>query len=157
MSLPASPHFLSIDLPACIGHAAELPWIPASPERSWKPLSFFADNRGFVELLRMEPGAVMPLHRHTGEVHAFNLSGQRQLCTGEILGPGDYVFEPAGTVDWWKVHGDEPMTALVIVMGVVEFLGPGEVVKARASAESMLAAYHDHCQQHGLRVADLIH
>ena len=43
----------------------------------------------------MQPGAIMPLHRHTGEIHAYNLAGTRTLCTGEVIGPGDYVFEPA--------------------------------------------------------------
>ncbi len=79
---------------------ADLPWVPASEPGKWaKPLRFLGD-RGFVELLRMSPGTVMPLHRHTGEVHVHQLTGQRQLCTGEIFGPGDYVHEPAGHVDW---------------------------------------------------------
>ena len=70
---------------------------PRNTPGKWsKPLRFLGD-RGFVELLRMSPGTVMPLHRHTGEVHVYQLTGQRQLCTGEILGPGDYVHEPAGT------------------------------------------------------------
>lgn len=143
-------------LPSRISLAADSPWIPDSPEKSWKPLRFLGENRGFVELLRMEPGAVMPLHRHTGEIHAFNLSGQRQMCTGEIIGPGDYAYEPPGNVDWWKVIGDEAMTALVIVMGTVEFLGPGGEIRGRASAESQFDAYHAYCQRNGLRVLDLV-
>ncbi|TCV92052.1 quercetin dioxygenase-like cupin family protein [Luteibacter rhizovicinus] len=147
---------LSDYLPARIAGTAGIPWIPMSAQKSWKPLRFFADDRGFVELLRMEPGAVMPLHRHTGEIHAFNLAGQRQLCTGEIIGPGDYVYEPNGNRDWWKVVGDEPMTALVIVMGTVEFVGPGDVVRARASASTQLEAYRSYCAEHGLAVLDLV-
>jgi quercetin dioxygenase-like cupin family protein len=54
-------------------------------------------NRGFVELLRFEPRSFSPLHRHTGEVHAFNLEGSRKLCTGELIGPGDYVYERQAT------------------------------------------------------------
>lgn len=154
--LLSQPKSLIEYLPARICSSADLPWIPDSPEKSWKPLRFFADGRGFVELLCMAPGAVMPLHRHTGEIHAYNLSGQRQLCTGEVLGPGDYAYEPPGNIDWWKVVGDEPMTVLVVVMGTVEFLGPGQVVKARASAQTQLKAYHDYCQQHGLPLLDLV-
>lgn len=144
-------------LPARFHTSAALPWIPSTmPGKSAKPLRFFKDDRGFVELLRMDPGVVMPLHRHTGEIHAYNLSGSRQLCTGEVVGPGDYVYEPPGTVDWWKIVGDEPMVALVVVMGAVEFLGPGEIVTARASAQTQLKVYHDYCAQHGLPVLDLI-
>ena len=144
-------------LPARFSTTADLPWIPsATPGKSSKPLRFFADDRGFVELLRMDPGVVMPLHRHTGEIHAFNLTGSRQLCTGEVIGPGDYVYEPPGNTDWWKIVGDEPMVALVVVMGTVEFLGPGQVVKARASARTQLEAYHDYCRQHGVAAIDLV-
>jgi 2,4'-dihydroxyacetophenone dioxygenase len=57
-------------------------------------------------LLRLEPGAEIATHRHTGEVHAFNLEGSRQLSSGEIIGPGDYVYEPLGNMDSWKVVGD---------------------------------------------------
>ncbi|MFD0320662.1 cupin domain-containing protein [Lysobacter gummosus] len=117
--------------------------------------ALFADDRGFVELLRMDPGVTMPLHRHTGEIHAYNLSGTRQLCTGELIGPGDYVFEPPGNVDWWKIVGAEPMIALVIVMGAVEFLGPGDTVRLRASAQTQRAEYERYCRDHRRPILDL--
>lgn len=49
---------------------ATVPWVPLSEGKSFKPLRFLSGKRGFAELLRLEPGAVIPLHRHTGEVHA---------------------------------------------------------------------------------------
>ena len=144
-------------LPARFSTGAGQAWIPsATPGKSSRPLRFFADDRGFVELLRREPGVVMPLHRHTGEIHAYNLAGSRKLCTGELIGPGDYVYEPPGNVDWWKIVGDEPMLALVIVMGTVEFLGPGDVVIARACASTQLADYRRHCREHGLTMEALL-
>ena len=104
-------------LPSRFVGADDLPWIPSSTPGKWaKPLRFLGD-RGFVELLRMDPGVVIPLHRHTGEVHVLNLAGHRQLCTGETIGPGDYVHEPAGHVDWWKAVGDVQVIALAVVMG----------------------------------------
>lgn len=144
-------------LPARFNTAAERQWIPsATVGKSSSPLRFFADDRGFVELLRMEPGVVMPLHRHTGEIHAYNLTGMRKLCTGELIGPGDYVYETPGNTDWWKIVGDEPMLALVIVVGTVEFLGPGGVVTGRASASTQLAEYERYCSANGLTVQDLL-
>jgi 2,4'-dihydroxyacetophenone dioxygenase len=144
-------------LPARVSGTAHLPWIPSTtPGKSSKPLRFFSDDRGFVELLRMEPGVVMPLHHHTGEIHAYNLSGSRQLCTGEIVRPGDYAYEPPGNIDSWRIVGDEPMIALVVVMGAVEFLGAGGEVQFRASAQSQLREYHDYCERHGLTVVDLV-
>lgn len=144
-------------LPAQYLASAQLPWIPsATPGKSAKPLRFLSGDRGFVELLRMEPGVLMPLHRHTGEVHAYNLSGSRQLCTGEIIGPGDYVYEPPGNTDWWKIVGEEAMIALVIVLGEVEFLGPGDRVRARASAATQRAEYEHYCREHQLAMQDLV-
>lgn len=144
-------------LPARFTATAGLPWIPsATPGKSAKPLRFLANDGGFVELLRMEPGVIMPLHRHRGEIHAYNLVGSRQLCTGEVIGPGDYVYEPPGNTDWWKIVGNEPMVALVIVMGTVEFLVPGGGAAKVVSARTQLAEYEDYCREHGLTVQDLI-
>lgn len=136
-------------------YADALPWI-ASPTtgRTSKLLRVFGE-RGFAELLRMEPGVAMPLHRHGGDVHAWNLAGERLLHTGERIVAGGYVHEPPGTVDWWKAVGDEPLVALVIVMGTVEFLGPGDTVTARATAASRLADYERHCRETGMRTLDL--
>ncbi|RNF81903.1 anti-sigma factor [Lysobacter psychrotolerans] len=143
-------------LPARLAQGGRLPWIPATtPGKSSMPLRFFRDNRGFVELLRMEPGVEMPLHRHIGATHAYHLSGSRQLSTGEIFGPGDYECEPPGNTDAWKIVGDEPLTALVIVMGEVEFLGPDGGVRGRANADSQWQEYRRHCHEHGLALLDL--
>ena len=151
--LPASPiHYL----PARIARAQDMPWIPESPVKSWKPLRFFSDGSGFVELMRMSPGAIMPLHRHTGAIHAFNLEGERVLCTGERIGPGQYVYEPPGNTDWWKVVGDVPLVVMVVVHGEVEFIGADGSVRNRVGASTQLAAYREYCEANGLPVLDLI-
>ncbi|MGH8144913.1 MAG: cupin domain-containing protein [Rhodanobacteraceae bacterium] len=144
-------------LPARFTVPDGVPWIPsATPGKSSKPLRFLSGDRGFVELLRMEPGVAMPLHRHTGEIHACNLRGSRRLCTGEIIGPGDYVFEPPGNTDWWKIVGDDVMEALVVVMGTVEFLNADGTVRATVSATTQFAEYQRHCRDNKLAVCDLV-
>lgn len=88
-------------------HTKEMPWIPTSPGKSFRPLRFEAD--GWSELMRLEPGSLVARHRHTGLVHAFSLSGSRRILeSGEIVGPGDYVYEPAGLIDAWEAVGDHP-------------------------------------------------
>jgi ChrR Cupin-like domain len=78
-----------------------MPWIPTGPGKSFRPLRFAAD--GWSELMRLEPGSAVAVHRHTGDVHAFNLAGTREIFgTGERVGPGNYVYEPAGTLDGWE-------------------------------------------------------
>ncbi len=140
-------------LPAGTVASTDLPWIPSdTPGKSAKPLRFLDDGRGFVELLLMQPGCVMPLHRHSGEVHAYNLSGQRKLCTGELIGPGDYVHEPAGNTDWWKIVGDDPMLALVVVYGQVDFLHADGSLRYSVDAHTQRAGYERHCREHGLQI-----
>jgi quercetin dioxygenase-like cupin family protein len=110
-------------------------WVPAeTPGKSSRLLACLPGDRGFVEWLRMAPGVAMPPHRHTGETHVFHLAGARRLPNGEVIGPGAYSYEPAGNVDAWEVVGDEPLLALVIVMGTVEFLGADGSVRAVVSA-----------------------
>lgn len=130
-------------------------WIPGASGKSSKPLRFLRDNQGFIELLRLDPEVVMPLHRHTGEVHAFNLQGSRQLGTGEIIRSGDYVYEPEGNVDTWKVVGNEPLVVLVVVKGEVEYLSSDGSVIERVSGATQWEAYCRHCQETGAKPLDL--
>jgi len=132
-----------------------VPWVPLSGGKSFKPLRFLREDRGFVELLRLEPGETIPLHRHTGEVHAFNLEGSRQLCTGEVIGPGGYVYEPAGNTDSWKVLGAVPLVVLVVVTGAVEYLGADGDVTARYTAQTLMKIYHEHCAAQSIEPIDL--
>lgn len=142
-------------LPARIAQADHLPWVPLSPGKAFKPLRFFQDDCGFVELLRLEAGAGIDLHRHTGEVHVFNLQGSRRLCTGEVVGPGAYVYEPAGNVDWWKVEGDTPLVVMVVAMGAVEYLNADGQVTATYTGERLRQAYVRYCDENGIAAADL--
>lgn len=143
-------------LPARALAQTAAPWVPLSEGKSFKPLRFLGGNRGFVELMRLKPDAAIGLHRHTGEVQGFNLEGSRRLCTGEVIVPGDYVYEPAGNTDSWKVVGDVPLVVLVVVMGAVEYLGPGGVVTARYTAETLMETYRTHCEAIGIAPLDLV-
>jgi quercetin dioxygenase-like cupin family protein len=133
-----------------------LPWIPLGPGESFRPLRFLAQDRGRVLLLRLEPGTLVPLHRHLGEVHAYNLAGRRKLIeTDEIVGPGGYVYEPAGNVDSWMAVGDEPVIVHITSYGAMEYLGPnGDVVK-RDSASSLRDIYLRYCAENGVAPLDL--
>ena len=152
----SDPIQVSAFLPArTLAHDA-IPWVPLSAGKSFKPLRFLREDRGFVELLRLEPGETIPLHRHTGEIHAFNLEGSRQLCTGELIGPGGYVYEPAGNTDWWTVVGDVPLVVLVVVTGAVEYLGAEGAVTHRYTAQTLLELYEQHCAATGIEPVDLL-
>lgn len=132
------------------------PWVPLSEGRAFKPIRFLSEDRGYVALMRVDPGTAIPPHRHTGEVHTLTLAGHRQLSTGEIIGPGDYVYEPAGNVDTWRAIGGEPAIVLIVVYGAVEYLGADGEVAARYSAATQEDVYRRYCASQGLPVLDLI-
>ena len=129
---------------------SRLGWIPLAPGLSFKPVTYFPDLSGWQLLLRLEPGTKVPRHRHTGEVHAFNLSGSRRLDTGEVIGPGMYVHEPAGNVDSWEAFGDDPCIVHIEVNGRNEYLdAEGRVIRI-ADARGSRQDYRDWCAAEGV-------
>lgn len=123
-------------------------WIPTGPGKSFRPLRF--DDTGWSELMRLEPGALVDLHRHTGEVHAFNIAGTRQILgTGEVISAGDYVYEPAGHVDAWQAVGSEPCIVHIKVVGAVEYLDDSGHVVGQADSSSQCTTYVEWCHRHG--------
>ncbi len=144
------------------GHASQrldldhIPWVPLGPGESFKPLRFLPGERGRALLLRLEPGVVVPLHRHLGEVHGFNLAGQRELIeTGEVVGPGGYVYEPAGNVDSWRAVGDVPVIVHIVAAGAMEYLGPDGEVLRRDDPASLREIYRRYCAETGVVPLDL--
>jgi anti-sigma factor ChrR (cupin superfamily) len=132
-----------------------MPWIPAGPGKWFRPLRFTSD--GWSELIRVEPGSSVRRHRHTGEMHAINLAGSREIfSTGERVGPGDYVYEPAGAVDEWGAVGDEPCVVHIKVTGSIEYLGQNGQVIESVNAETRRARYLAWCREHGVRPAEQI-
>ena len=130
-----------------------MPWIALGPGESFKPLRFMPNGRSL--LLRLDPGVVVPRHRHRGEVHGYNLAGHRKLDTGEIVGPGGYVYEPAGNVDSWTAVGDEPVIVLITAFGAMEYLGDDDSVLRTDTPSSLRDRYIHHCRENGLTPEDL--
>jgi hypothetical protein len=129
-----------------------MPWIPTGPGKSFRPLRFTQD--GWCELMRLEPGSAVAVHRHTGEVHAFNLAGTREIFgTGERVGPGNYVYEPAGTIDGWAAIGDEPCVVHIKVIGTIEYLGENGQVIDSVNADTQRALYLNWCREHAVQPA----
>ena len=151
--VPGPPAALVPDRPVDTG---ALDWVPLSAGLSAKPLAYEAGYTGYQALLRVEPGTVVARHRHTGEVHAYHLSGQRLLIdTGEVVGPGAYVYEPPGNVDTWSAVGDQPLIIQVVVHGAVEYLDDADQVVQRVTTSALVEHYRRYCEANGLPMADL--
>ncbi len=126
----------------------EMDWIPTGGGKSFRPLRFDVD--GWSELMRLEPGSVVGLHRHTGEVHAFTLTGARQILgTDQVLRAGDYLHEPTGNVDSWQAVGNEPCVVHIQITGAVEYLDDTATqVTGRADTHTQRQTYLDWCVTH---------
>ncbi|MFT3700015.1 MAG: cupin domain-containing protein [Kofleriaceae bacterium] len=93
-------------------------------------------------LLRVQPGTVIGKHHHHGEVHVWGISGTREILEdGRIVGPGDYVYEPAGNTDSWRVVGDEPAIVFLTARGALEYLDDAGNVKKRSTTGSVTTAF----------------
>lgn len=101
-------------------HTGDLPWMPLNPGIWVRPLRFAGEERSLQ--LRVDPGVSVGRHKHTGAVHAFNVSGSRELSTGVIAGPGAYVYEPPGNEDCWRCVGEEPCIVQISLSGRVIYV-----------------------------------
>lgn len=119
-------------------------WIPEGPGKWSLPVNFLPDHEGWVELMRLRPGVRVSLHRHTGEVHALNLQGTRRLADGRVIGPGQYVYEPPGNVDWWEATGDCDLIVFVVVKGSVEYLAEDHSVSRQITTSTRVIDYQAH-------------
>lgn len=102
-------------------------------------------------LLRLEPGTIIPRHRHTGEVHAFNIAGSRQiLTTAELVRAGNYLYEPVGNIDAWQAVGDDVCIVHIEANGRVEYLDDDDNVVRYTSAATARADYLEWCSRHDI-------
>jgi anti-sigma factor ChrR (cupin superfamily) len=75
----------------------QVPWIERRPGVFWKILWEDPDGHSKAILMRYEPGATIPRHRHLGDEQIFVLEGsvadETGLCTA-----GNYARRPPGCV-----------------------------------------------------------
>jgi 2,4'-dihydroxyacetophenone dioxygenase len=119
--------------------------VPLRAGVSMRPLHFEAD--GYALQLKVDPGTTITRHRHSGEVHALNISGYREIInTGEIVGPGDYVYEPPGNVDTWRCYGAEPCIIHIALKGRIDYLDDEDRAVSHSDRNTALAHYLEFCR-----------
>lgn len=125
----------------------DLRWMPLG-EGVWaQPLRFHGEERSL--LLKVAPGVKVARHRHAGEVHAFNISGSRRLDTGEVVGPGGYVYEPRGNEDSWECVGPVPCIIHIVMSGRLTYVGEnGEALDSMNTAK-LRRLYLEWCEANG--------
>ena len=87
-----------------LGNVEWLPYLRDGkpyPKMKWAPLGQDAKLRsGGRYLLRLEPGAIGPLHEHGGGDEFFVIDGSIHDSDGTIMRAGDYAVYKKGSVHW---------------------------------------------------------
>ena len=79
-------------------HADGMPWLDSPFEGIQFKTLYQDDKTGMSTLLvKMEPGAVVPLHEHTAIEQTYVLEGSLEDDEGKAL-PGDFVWRPGGNI-----------------------------------------------------------
>ncbi len=74
---------------------SNVPWVERRPGVFWKTLWEDADGRHKAILMRYEPGATIPRHRHVGDEQIYVLEGSVADDTG-VCTAGNYARRPPG-------------------------------------------------------------
>ncbi|MBI1963050.1 MAG: cupin domain-containing protein [Candidatus Rokubacteria bacterium] len=106
--MTATPASLFVDV-------AGRPWQERRPGVHWKVLWEEGDRRAV--LVRYDPGAVVPRHRHLGDEQIFVLEGEVADDTG-VCTRGNYARRPPGCVH--TVRSPEGALVLAIMAGGTE-------------------------------------
>ena len=101
-----------------------MPWRPfdEAPGVHFKVLKTHQPGTGVTLLLRFDPGAGYPTHRHPGGEEYLVLEGEL-VDAGRTYGVGTYVFHPPGSVH--RPTSQSGATVLVFLPEAVEVLGTG--------------------------------
>ncbi len=123
-------------------------WIALAPGAWYKPVRFAGDGEGWVSLVRLAPGAQVPLHHHVGAVQGFNLQGRGRFLEHDVVTtPGMFTYEPPGTLDTLAVEGDEELIMLFIVDGPVEYVGTDGALLRRETQVSKIESFEKSAPQ----------
>ncbi|MGH7299445.1 MAG: cupin domain-containing protein [Candidatus Rokuibacteriota bacterium] len=91
--------------------AGRVPWVERRPGVFWKTLWEDPDGLHKAILMRYEPGATIPRHRHIGDEQIYVIEGGVADDTG-VCTAGNYARRPPGCVHTVT----SPTGALVIAM-----------------------------------------
>ena len=95
--------------------AAGRPWVERRPGVHWKVLWEDGDRKAV--LMRYDPGATIPRHRHLGDEQIFVLDGSVSDDTGTCI-KGNYARRPPGCVH--TVTSRDGALVLAIMTGGTE-------------------------------------
>ena len=132
--------------------AADAPWVQAGEGVELRVFRVDFDRGLWVIGNRFSPGFSTPMHRHTGEVNAFTLTGSWFYEEyGVQYTAGSYVYEPANSVHTLRVAETNTETTEVIftIDGALVYVAADGSVLGIADGAGTLAFYLAMCEEQG--------
>ena len=150
MALPQDITPFNESLEDTVVAASDDDWLETEPGRAWVRLLWSQGETGrHAGIYRWKKGYAAPSHKHFGAVYVYVISGKLQV-RDNILGPGDFLFEPNGMVHY-ATEALEDVDYLMLADGPVLFFdengftgyfGWEELRRLEAGAAPPTAAQH---------------
>lgn len=121
------------------------PWADGGDGIELKIVRFDRMAGTWVIRNRFQPGVRLQIHRHTGPVDGFTLSGRWHYLEYDFYSTaGSYIYEPANSVHTLDVPGDNagPTDILFIIEGALLNLDPDGNIESATDGEAVLEAYY---------------
>ena len=137
------------------------PWIPFSNVNERILLKYFKIDPitgEVVLLMKTAKGEGANIHRHTGTVMVYTLSGRWKYDQHDwVAEAGDFVFESAeSTHSFTNLSDDDNGMALIVLNGELHFLDKEGVIKRIETWRTALARYRDYCRDNQLPEINLV-
>ena len=137
---------------------SDIPWVPLTDGVEYKPVRFDFATGVWVNVLRVQPGAVLARHRHNGgAVLAYCLEGSWRYLEREwVATKGSFIYEPPGDVHT-LLAGPQGMTTLFVTDGVLQYFDESGQVHHEDNVFTRYQGYVEHCARIGIDPVDLIY
>jgi 2,4'-dihydroxyacetophenone dioxygenase len=137
---------------------ADVPWMETAAGIEMKPLQFWAASGQWAQLSRYQPGIRSDRHVHSGgQVMSYVIQGSWHYLEHDwVASAGSWVWEPPGDLHTLEIVGDEPMEAIFILSGVVQYLDDDDQIVRQTDFRSRRRQYLDHCAEQGIEPIPII-
>lgn len=133
---------------------SELPWVRGRDNTSdLKVVTAKVKEGLWIVRTRFDPGVELQTHKHTGQVHAYTLSGSWGYRESDYLNTaGSFLYEPAGSTHTLYVPStnDEATDIWFAIWGANLNLDDEGNVESVSDAESVLGYYRAACAKMGV-------
>ncbi len=139
--------------PTSLAQADQIPWGLVWEGIELKILRVGEGSGTYTLMTRLQPGVVLPKHRHFGDVHGFTIAGRwrYQEYDWEATA-GDYVYEPPNSTHTLEVPGDEtePAVILFVIDKGMVILGDDDEILTIEDAWSITEIYRAALSNQGI-------